>query len=108
MASRYADHFNTHFQDVLDHLEFLRSQEWSKILSSKSKNMAGSHSHLFPQKSEFAIDRKLELWSPRSSSSSSLDHNDDYPVYVPGKYNVSLFDVNFEINQSLGLIFSLF
>lgn len=99
LASRYADQFNTHFQDVLEHLEYLRCQEWNKLnATSKVRCLPSPHDNLYLQKVELSEQHRIGPWSPQSSSSSSLDHNDDYPIYVPGKYNVR---IDFMFNNSL-------
>ncbi|KAK7037722.1 hypothetical protein SK128_022224, partial [Halocaridina rubra] len=33
LASRYADEFNTHYQDVFDHLDKLRMEAWAQLVN---------------------------------------------------------------------------
>ncbi|XP_068085600.1 uncharacterized protein [Anabrus simplex] len=76
LASRYADLFNTHYGDVLDHLEELRRREWEemspriRVLSSTTPDTPTSPSTAAP-------------------GSHGLTTSHSQPIYVPGKYSPS-------------------
>lgn len=74
LASRYADRFNTHYQDVLEHLEELRRQEWDD-LSPRMRVVTSTVST--PGTPPFPGPLLLASQGPNS-------------LYAPGKYSVSV------------------
>jgi len=72
LASRYADSFNTHYGDVLEHLEDLRRKEWEETPAKMRTTATGQ--------------------SPVSPGERLLLHPlDGQQNYVPGKYSVSTY-----------------
>ncbi|KAK8401820.1 hypothetical protein O3P69_001133 [Scylla paramamosain] len=107
LASRYADQFSTHYQDVFDHLDRLRLDAWNQLIkrvknpeppapASPPPPDPGSPKH--QEEVEGGGGAGSPPLQPRppgsshaSSHSSSPDHRyyDDHPIYVPGRYNPS-------------------
>lgn len=111
LASRYADQFSTHYQDVFDHLDRLRLDAWNQLIN-RVKNpepIAPPSPPAPPDPCPASPKHQGEgegggggagsppsqprppASSHPSSHSSSPDHRyyDDHPIYVPGKYNPS-------------------
>jgi hypothetical protein len=92
LASRYADRFNTHYQDVLEHLEELRRREWEE-LSPRMRVLPSAAST--PGTPPFPGPQALLLTpvSAVASSSGAMglpSSLSQQPIYTPGKYSVSL------------------
>ncbi|XP_054268347.1 uncharacterized protein LOC128990108 isoform X2 [Macrosteles quadrilineatus] len=75
LASRYADLFNTHYRDVLDHLEELRKREWAE-LSPRIRVLGTPSTPPGPAPS-----------TPLTRVPLTTSHSQ--PIYVPGKYSPS-------------------
>ncbi|CAH0552478.1 unnamed protein product [Brassicogethes aeneus] len=78
LASRYADLFNTHYGDILAHLEYLRLLEWTK--SSPKEEIVNSPST-----------QKLPIYNSSDeneivSAGQGIPSSQSQPLYVPGKY----------------------
>uniref|UniRef100_A0A8D9EPI0 Sterile alpha motif domain-containing protein 5 n=1 Tax=Cacopsylla melanoneura TaxID=428564 RepID=A0A8D9EPI0_9HEMI len=83
LASRYADLFNTHYRDVLVHLEDLRKREWAE-LSPRIKILGA------PQLGTPTSPPGPAPNSPnRAFPNSHLPTSQSQPIYVPGKYSPS-------------------
>ncbi|XP_064114715.1 uncharacterized protein LOC135220969 isoform X5 [Macrobrachium nipponense] len=118
LASRYADEFNTHYQDVFDHLDKLRMEAWAQLVNRVKTPMLSAtgddhiqrptspsraslqHEHYLGGHEEeehgdgggsSSSQPRQHSSSQTSSHSSSPDHRgyDDQPIYVPGRYNPS-------------------
>lgn len=87
MASRYADILNTHYQDVLEHLEYIRTSEWSKVADGASSGIEAQVSQ--PDLLSPGFQNESTSSQFGSSSSAISEPPSDCPLYVPGKYNVS-------------------
>lgn len=81
LASRYADLFSTHYGDVLDHLEELRRHEWEEM-SPRMRVLGGTGTPQTPPSA-----------SPGSLALNNLTTSHSQPIYVPGKYSVSLISI---------------
>ena len=81
LASRYADLFNTHYGDVLEHLEELRRREWDE-LSPRIRVIQPGTPGTPP--GTYSPTRQLA-----SVSLHGLTTSLSQPIYVPGKYSVS-------------------
>lgn len=68
LASRYADLYNTHYRDILEHLDELRAAEWAE-LSPRITLLAPS--------------------SPSRSPCNLAGNPYSHHLYAPGKYSVS-------------------
>lgn len=77
LASRYADTFNTHYGDVLEHLEELRRREWDEM--SPRIRVLGAGTPDTPPQAGTPISQGGALGLTTSHSQ---------PIYVPGKYSV--------------------
>lgn len=82
LASRYADLFNTHYRDVLVHLEDLRRREWAE-LSPRIKILGGAQTPTTPP-------GPAPNSPSRAFPNSHLPTSQSQPIYVPGKYSVSI------------------
>lgn len=80
LASRYADTFNTHYGDVLEHLEELRRREWAELSPRIRVLGAGTGGPSTPETPP----------SPADGSVTGLTASVSQPIYVPGKYSVSI------------------
>ncbi|KAJ9582774.1 hypothetical protein L9F63_022885, partial [Diploptera punctata] len=83
LASRYADLFNTHYGDVLEHLEDLRRREWDE-LSPRIRVLVGTTPDTPPS----------DAYSPSTAGPvqqgmHGLTTSHSQPIYVPGKYSPS-------------------
>lgn len=81
LASRYADLFNTHYRDVLVHLEDLRRREWAE-LSPRIKILGGDQTPTTPP-------GPAPNSPSRAFPNSHLPTSQSQPIYVPGKYSPS-------------------
>ncbi|KAK6633928.1 hypothetical protein RUM44_004535 [Polyplax serrata] len=83
LASRYADLFNTHYGDVLEHLEELRKKEWNELSPRICVIQSGRESPGTPP----------GTYSPTHQVTAVSLHNLttslSQPIYVPGKYSPS-------------------
>ncbi|XP_046671113.1 uncharacterized protein LOC124361123 [Homalodisca vitripennis] len=75
LASRYADLYNTHYRDVLDHLDELRRREWAE-LSPRIRILGTPTTPPGPAPS-----------TPLTRVPLTTSHSQ--PIYVPGKYSPS-------------------
>ena len=108
LASRYADQFNTHYQDVFDHLEHLRRDAWSALINrhkpygvitpaneqnkQQQQKLVSEAYHKLTHHTHMVEHHQQETESSSQASSSSLSpehHGGDPPIYVPGRYNPS-------------------
>lgn len=131
LASRYADEFSTHYQDVFDHLDNLRMDAWTQLIN-RVKNPVlteetgprpsspGRCQHQQPRPDDDDDDSQGDgraspshltrhSSSHTSSHSSSPEHRifDDQPIYIPGRYNVSTSYISLDPHLwrlSLGLL----
>lgn len=81
LASRYADTFNTHYGDVLEHLEELRRREWDEM-SPRIRVLGQTGT---PDTSPSQAGTPV---GQTSSNAMSLPTSHSQPIYVPGKYSV--------------------
>ncbi|XP_069168435.1 uncharacterized protein [Procambarus clarkii] len=111
LASRYADEFSTHYQDVFDHLDHLRMDAWTQLINRVKNPVvvaeevvrpvsptpppphddARHHHHDDDDDGSSPSHARRHSSSQTSSHSSSPEHRiyDDQPIYVPGRYNPS-------------------
>ncbi|KAI5703037.1 hypothetical protein M8J75_006995 [Diaphorina citri] len=83
LASRYADLFNTHYRDVLVHLETLRKREWAE-LSPRIKILEAP-----PTGTPTSPPGPAPTSPNRAFPNSHLPTSQSQPIYVPGKYSPS-------------------
>ncbi|XP_059488398.1 uncharacterized protein LOC132204131 isoform X2 [Neocloeon triangulifer] len=85
LASRYADRFNTHYQDVLEHLEELRRQEWDDLsprMSVVQSNLSTPGTPPFPGPLLLASSGGGGLYAPgKYSPSSCLSDKEEDEIY---------------------------
>lgn len=81
LASRYADTFNTHYGDVLEHLEELRRREWDE-LSPRIRVLGGGGTTPDTPPSP-------QPTGGPNSQSAGITNSMSQPIYTPGKYSVS-------------------
>ena len=94
LASRYADLFNTHYGDVLEHLEELRKKEWNELspriyvlqpgTTGGGVGVGGGGSPGTPP-GTYSPTRQVMTAVSLHGLTTSLSQ----PIYVPGKYSVS-------------------
>lgn len=83
LASRYADTFNTHYGDVLEHLEELRRREWDEM--SPRIRVLGAGTPDSPPAPAYSP----TSGTPVGALCGGLTSSQSQPIYVPGKYSVS-------------------
>ncbi|XP_049832873.1 uncharacterized protein LOC126273339 isoform X5 [Schistocerca gregaria] len=81
LASRYADLFNTHYGDVLEHLDELRRREWDEL--SPRMRVLGSGA------GAGAAGGTPASTPDSNPSPQQLTTSLSQPIYVPGKYQPS-------------------
>lgn len=81
LASRYADLYNTHYRDVLEHLEELRRREWAEL--SPRIRVLGLTPTTPPGPAPSTPLTRVPI-------STGLTTSQSQPIYVPGKYSVSI------------------
>ncbi|XP_044726527.1 uncharacterized protein LOC123290416 isoform X2 [Chrysoperla carnea] len=86
LASRYADTFNTHYGDVLEHLEELRRREWDEM-SPRMRVINNTGTPGTPPSSVMGI--PVSGHSGISIGHGGLTTSHSQPIYVPGKYSPS-------------------
>ncbi|XP_039276009.1 uncharacterized protein LOC111055637 [Nilaparvata lugens] len=85
LASRYADLYNTHYGDVLEHLEELRRREWAEL--SPRIRVLGPLTPTTPPGP--APSTPPPLTHHRLAPAATLTSSQSQPIYVPGKYSPS-------------------
>lgn len=73
LASRYADLYNTHYRDILEHLDELRTAEWAELSPRIALLTPASPSRRSP--------------CSNTAGGNSYSHH----LYAPGKYSVSTY-----------------
>ncbi|XP_069681271.1 uncharacterized protein [Periplaneta americana] len=87
LASRYADLFNTHYGDVLEHLEDLRRREWED-LSPRIRVLVGTTPDTPPSDAYTpSTTGPVGQHTPQGHHGITTSHSQ--PIYVPGKYSPS-------------------
>ncbi|XP_065351181.1 uncharacterized protein LOC135946752 isoform X2 [Cloeon dipterum] len=85
LASRYADRFNTHYQDVLEHLEELRKYEWEDLSPRMRMGQSGASTPgtpPFPGPLMFGPSASSGLYAPgKYSPSSCLSDKEEDEIY---------------------------
>lgn len=100
LASRYADLFSTHYGDVLDHLEELRRREWDemspriRVLGTSTPGTPGTPGTppgtQGPSGSSIGSAGERGPMSGHCGQMGGLTTSLSQPIYVPGKYSVSI------------------
>lgn len=99
LASRYADLFSTHYGDVLDHLEELRRHEWDemspriRVLGAGSSSASGGPGTpgTPPSGRSPCQGSTAGPASGHHGAQGTLTTSLSQPIYVPGKYSVSIY-----------------